>query len=248
MIKLRGNIITWILAGIILFINIPLLIFGFVSGAGAVAPFYFTFGFVPAIFLSEPFAPFSLLSLITYFFLHGGWLHLGLNTAMLLALGTGVERHFGVKWLLLGLAASSLASIFLHLVFYPQSTDPVIGASGGISGLLAIVLVNMMGQDSPKRILTLVLLFVAISAVFGFMGGPGGENIAWVAHIGGFAGGLAVAFILYRSRNSVPRSPAQQRNHRQQASAVVLPFQKKPAQPDSPAGDPAAAQKPDEPN
>ncbi|MBI1326413.1 MAG: rhomboid family intramembrane serine protease [Alphaproteobacteria bacterium] len=226
MIKLRGNKITWILAGSILLLNVALFIWSMVAGEAIIAPIYFRFGFVPAIFLAAPFAPFSLLSLVTYFFLHGGWLHMGLNAAMLLALGTGVERNLGAKWLVLTLIISSLFALLLHLVLYPQSAIPVIGASGGISGLLAVVLVTMMGQNNPKKIATLIALFIAISFVFGMLGGPNGENIAWVAHIGGFAGGLVVAFILYRLQHRGGHRRSSQKQNHAQASGVVLPFRK----------------------
>ena len=57
---------------------------------------YDSFAFVPAK-LTEPtgidiWAP---LSLITYAFLHGGWIHVGMNSLMMLALGAGFEKSMG---------------------------------------------------------------------------------------------------------------------------------------------------------
>lgn len=162
-------------------------------------------GFVPSAF-TAPFnhdaspmqmagiSSLNYLGVFTYIFLHGGWIHLGMNVLMLMAFGAGVERWLGSKRYVALFMACSLIAAVIHLLVNPFSFDPVIGASGGISGLFAAVLVLL--QQSGRLptgkygLLPMILLWVGISILFGTLGGPGGETIAWVAHIGGFLAGF----------------------------------------------------------
>ena len=56
-------------------------------------------GLVPANYTSEPGGDWSSLILapITYQFIHGGWVHLGVNMLTLAAFGAPVERLLGVR-------------------------------------------------------------------------------------------------------------------------------------------------------
>ena len=77
------------------------------------------------------------LTLITSFYLHAGWFHLISNLYFLLIFGRAVERDLGPwKWLLLVFLADQTGN-FLDYLGNPASTLPAIGASGGISGILA---------------------------------------------------------------------------------------------------------------
>ena len=90
------------------------------------------FGFVP----TEAWRYGGLTSL-TSFFLHGGIFHLVSNMYFLLIFGDNVEDFLGRgRWLALVLLAT-LTGDLLHYVGEPHSTIPAIGASGGISGLIA---------------------------------------------------------------------------------------------------------------
>ncbi len=76
------------------------------------------------------------LTLLTSFFLHGGWVHLLGNLYFLILFGGHVERYLGWwRWLGLLLLAT-LTGDLLHIVGDPRGTLPCIGASGGISGLM----------------------------------------------------------------------------------------------------------------
>ena len=84
----------------------------------------------------------------------------------------------------------------------------MIGASGGLSGLFAGVLIHFNDEGrlsfgTPgdwKNLVPVTLLWVGISILFSFMmsGGAVGGSIAWAAHIGGFFGGL---FLFRRFRS-----------------------------------------------
>ena len=92
------------------------------------------FGLVPAAYtggshdlLTQIAAP------ITYQFLHGGWMHLVINMVTLAAFGAPVERMLGVRRFVLFYLSAGIVAGFVQVVLYPDSVDPVIGASGAIS-------------------------------------------------------------------------------------------------------------------
>jgi membrane associated rhomboid family serine protease len=155
-------------------------------------------GFIPGRFTG--FVNFEALALVTPFthmLLHGGWLHLAMNCVMLLAFGSGVERWIGGKKMIAFFVVCGLFGIAAHFALNHQSINPVIGASGGLSGLftLALVMINRMQNNSGggrQKIWPFVLLWIGISVLFGSMGGPGGSEVAWAAHVGGFLGGFVV--------------------------------------------------------
>lgn len=154
--------------------------FGFVAGAYA--------GHAPAPFWSLLVGPF------TYMFLHGNWTHLLMNGAMMMAFGAGCERWLGGRRLLALFILCGLASALIQFLFDPSSTNPVIGASGGLSGLFAAVLIMIQrsGAGAMGRfgIWPFIVIWIGISVIFGMMGAPGGGIIAWPAHIGGFLSGF----------------------------------------------------------
>jgi membrane associated rhomboid family serine protease len=162
-----------------------------------------TFGLVPAAYtgsnsdlLTQIAAP------ITYQFLHGGWLHLGINMVTLAAFGAPVERLLGVRRFVLFYLTSGIVAGFVQVLLYPDSPDPVIGASGAISGVFGGVLMLMRYVGSLPSILPVAGIWIALNVFFGLFGGmpgAGGEQIAWAAHVGGFVYGLlAIRFFAPR--------------------------------------------------
>jgi membrane associated rhomboid family serine protease len=77
------------------------------------------------------------LTLLTSFFLHGGIMHLAGNLYYLLLFGDNVEDYLGRKRFLALVALAAVVGAIAHVAFDPRSNVPVIGASGGISGLVA---------------------------------------------------------------------------------------------------------------
>lgn len=137
----------------------------------------------------------AFLGPFTHMWLHGGWLHFLMNAAMLLAFGTGVERWLGGKRLIMLYILCGVFGVLTHFIFHPFSVIPVIGASGGISGLFAAILVmmhksGMSGSMGRHGIMPFIILWVVISVALGFVSGPGGSTVAWAAHVGGFLGGF----------------------------------------------------------
>jgi membrane associated rhomboid family serine protease len=159
-------------------------------------------------------------SLVTYTFLHGGWLHVGVNAVWLLALGSGVARRLGAaRFLGFYFLCGALAGL-TYVAVQPGSAVPAIGASGAVSGLLgAVIRFIGAGRAAPghrllplgdRRVLILVILWFVVNIAFGrtgLAGLTGGQPIAWEAHIGGFAAGL-ILFGLFDRRPLGGRAPA----------------------------------------
>jgi membrane associated rhomboid family serine protease len=146
----------------------------------------------------------SLASFVTYQFLHGGWVHLGVNMLSLAAFGAPVERLLGVRRFVLFYLSAGIVSALVHVLFFPDSPDPVIGASGAISGVFGAVLMLMRQVGSLSSLLPIAGIWIALNVFFGIFGGTpgaGGESVAWMAHVGGFVYGLAAI------RLFVPRRP-----------------------------------------
>ena len=75
--------------------------------------------------------------LVSHMFLHGGFLHLTVNCLWFLAFGPIVARRYGTAMFLLFFFVCGVAGALTYLAFNWGSPEPVIGASGGISGLMA---------------------------------------------------------------------------------------------------------------
>lgn len=163
----------------------------------------YRFAFVPARYAgTPPFDP-EALTIFTYMFFHGSWLHLMVNIGMLMAFGAGIEKVAGSgRFFALFLACGVLGAV-THFFFFMTSLDPMIGASGGISGLFGGVLRLMPGGNSWRKLFPLILLWVGISVFFGMFGAPGSDQgVAWTTHLGGFAAGLLLLepICLYKNK------------------------------------------------
>jgi membrane associated rhomboid family serine protease len=104
--------------------------------------------------ITEAPTPGALFGLITSQFLHAGWLHLGGNMLYLWIFGNNVEDRFGrIRFLLFYLAGGIVAAL-TQIFTAPDSTGPLIGASGAIAAVLGAYLVLYPGA----RVLSLVFL------------------------------------------------------------------------------------------
>jgi membrane associated rhomboid family serine protease len=164
-----------------------------------------SFAFIPARYtLPGGFGWEAVVSPLTYMLLHASWLHLIVNSTALLAFGAGVERRLGA-WRMLAFAfACGLASAALHFAVYADSMNPVIGASGAISGLFGGVLRILPGRrpgQGLRGLWPIIVVWIGGNIAFGLTGAPGGSgDIAWVAHLGGFFAGLALFGLFDRRR------------------------------------------------
>ena len=137
--------------------------------------------------------------LVSYSFLHGGILHLGVNMLALWMFGRDVERVLGSRRFLLNYLVSVVSAALLQLLvaFASATPYPTVGASGGVFGLLLAY-----GLFFPYRRLLLlfppipmpawlfVSLYAALELVLGVTGTQAG--VAHFAHLGGMLGGYLV--------------------------------------------------------
>jgi membrane associated rhomboid family serine protease len=143
------------------------------------------------------------ITFLTHAFLHGGFLHLAMNTAIFLALGAHLGRAVGGPATVLLFLGSVLggAVAFGLLTVQDQQFIPMVGASGGIFGMLGAMKRwewrFISRNNLPKRrFWTTVLVFAGINVILSLGSGVAGGGIAWEAHLGGFvAGWLAAGFL-----------------------------------------------------
>ena len=175
--------------------------------SGVLQKFIFTWGLIPARFLSDP-AKFWLM-ILTAMFLHGGWFHILSNMWVLFIFGDNVEaRMGGMRYLIFYLLSGTSAALLQSYVL-PTSQVPMIGASGAIAGVLGAYLIlfprSCIASLVPIFFIftivevpaALFLLFWFASQLFsGWMAiqGGGASGIAWWAHVGGFVFGLIMVF------------------------------------------------------
>lgn len=148
------------------------------------------------------------LALFTYAFVHGGPLHLIGNLFFLWVFGDNVEDRMGhVRFLLFFLLASAAGAIG-HWLTVPASPVPLVGASGGISGILAAYLLlfpkvrlwGLLFGRIPIRLPAFLFiggwLVMQVAMLFATLGA--GTGVSWAAHVGGFVAGAALTPLLVR--------------------------------------------------
>lgn len=164
-----------------------------------------TFGFVPSYWTGQDFlSPPALfwLSPVTYMLIHGNLMHLLMNGAMAMAFGAGVEKVMGAKRYIIFFILCGLLSLIPEIIINGASEYPMVGASGALSGLFAAILIILQRSHRLPAgrygIWPIAGLWIGISIFFGLFGsGLAGGPIAWLAHIGGFLGGLALIRLPY---------------------------------------------------
>lgn len=139
---------------------------------------------------------------VTYTFLHGGLLHLGVNMVTLLSLGAAVVRASGrLKFFEIFMGSSIGGAIFY--AFFPGAGVVMVGASGGLFGLAgALIVWEILFRVERRMPLGPVLASVAIltalnGALWLFLEG----QLAWQGHLGGFLVGAALALSGVRARS-----------------------------------------------
>lgn len=191
--------------------------------------------FVPVVFFDDPAARWA--TPLTTAFLHADPIHLATNLFFLAVFGDNVEARIGHLPFLAFYLAAAAASSLIHGLIDPSSTLPMVGASGAISAVLGVYLLWFPRRRVQALIVPLFLpwllvrllariprfylwwlpawVFIGYWAVVQVVeaggvlvaGMPQGGGVAWWAHLGGFAFGLAAAPLLSRLASDVARAP-----------------------------------------
>ena len=163
----------------------------------------------------------------TSMFMHGSWLHIGGNMLFLWIFGNNVEDAFGrIRFLVWYLAAGIVAAgvqTFVTLAFTDPSggSIPNIGASGAIAGVLGayfillptasvltlfiIVFFVFLREIPAVLFLGLWFVFQLWEGGFSILQPQAGGGVAFFAHIGGVAFGLATALLMRKRRPLAPK-------------------------------------------
>jgi membrane associated rhomboid family serine protease len=159
--------------------------------------------------------PAPIVTVVTAMFLHGGFFHLGGNMLYLWIFGDNIEDTLGHGRFLVFYLLSGAAAAAAQAFSSPASHVPMVGASGAISGVLGAYLL-MFPYASVLTLVTFgfFIRFIQIPAVLvlgfwivvqflnGYLShlvraaGEVGGGVAWFAHIGGFAAGMVLLFLL----------------------------------------------------
>ncbi|WP_395377640.1 rhomboid family intramembrane serine protease [Marinicella sp. W31] len=146
--------------------------------------------------------------LILSLFLHGNWLHWGINTLVFFLLSFQLERTMGSNRFMLLFLLSGLAGN-LAAIWFLQDTDSLLmGASGAVSGLIGawlvvyphkkisfIIPIGLYLQKASMPISLIIMMWFAVQLVLQFQTNAA-YDIAWISHITGFAIGLILAWLL----------------------------------------------------
>ena len=209
-------IVNWTLIGLC----VAVFIYQISLSPSALEAFFFQYGVIPAELTNGE----NYLSVLTSMFLHGGFGHLFGNMVFLYVFGDNIEDAMGhvsylLFYVLCGIAAA-LTQVFLN----PDSTIPMIGASGAISGVMGAYIV-LFPQGKVRAIVFYTVMLVpawimigvwfALQLFSGFstLGGPDVGGTAFWAHVGGFVAGTILVW-LFRNKDAVARQNAVREHHR----------------------------------
>jgi len=196
--------------------NILAFLYELQLGPAALKQFIFTWGLIPSRLLADPTNVW--ITIFSAMFLHGGWFHILSNMWVLYIFGDNVEAHLGGMRYLIFYLLSGVAAGLLQTYVLSTSTEPMIGASGAIAGVLGAYLILYPGARIASLvpiffIFTIIevrawfflLFWFALQLFSGWMAiqGGGGSGIAWWAHIGGFLFGLIMVFFFRRNSMSL---------------------------------------------
>ena len=132
--------------------------------------------------------------IVTYMFLHGGFMHILFNMLALWMVGSQLEGEWGTREFAKYYFFTGIGAGITTALIFPNQFFPTVGASGAIYGLLLAY-----GVSYPNRPILLyflfpipakffVIIFGVIELFMGFTGTRSG--IAHFAHLGGILFGL----------------------------------------------------------
>ncbi len=156
------------------------------------------------------------LTFVTSFFVHAGIMHLVGNLYFLVLFGRHVEDYIGsVRWLIL-VAVAAVVGDFVHIIGNVHSSLPLIGASGGISGVIAFYALEfphaklgiLFRYFVLLRWITMpawvaFLLWVGLQILGSYSQVEGTSDVASLAHLGGVGAGF-VFWVVWRKIGSKP--------------------------------------------
>ena len=166
------------------------------GGEAGLTRLFETFGVIPADLMAALRAgnvlSLPVLTLITYQFLHGGWLHIGANMLYLWIFGNNVEDRLGRPGFLLfylagGIIAALAAVLGAYAILFPRAR------------VLTIVFLVVFFQLTEVPSIIVLGLWFVLQVIDGLASLGVDEvagGVAIFAHIAGFVAGMLVGFLV----------------------------------------------------
>lgn len=150
------------------------------------------FAFIPRLALREPW------TVITYMFLHGGFMHLLFNMLGIFFFGPRVEQRLGSRRFITMYLIAGVAGAIAQSAFSPNSV--MVGASAGVFGIMMAYAIFwprdqvLIWGVLPVEVRVLVIFTTIFAIASGATGA--GRGIAHYAHLGGYAGAYLYLLVL----------------------------------------------------
>jgi rhomboid family protein len=147
----------------------------------------------------------NYFTLLSSMFLHGGWFHLIGNMMFLWVFGNNIEDSMGHVKFALFYVITGVAAALAQMVVNPDSTIPMVGASGAVSGVLGgyillypharvytFVFLGFYATTVQLKAWVMLGYWIALQILGGLptLAGADRGGVAFFAHIGGFVAGL----------------------------------------------------------
>ena len=149
-------------------------------------------------------------AVVVSMFLHGGLLHLAGNLWFLWVFGNNIEDRLGSLRFTVFYVAGGVVATIGHVVAQPNSTVPVVGASGAIAAIMGAYLIWY--PRAPVLSLIPPIFVVTISARWFLCGWfflqfltNRDSGVAWIAHVVGFVYGVVVALAVRKHPKTAAR-------------------------------------------
>ncbi len=134
---------------------------------------------------------FFIWQVVTYLFLHGGFLHVIFNLFALWMFGSDLERLWGPRQFLFYFFLTGIGAGLFDVLLQPSSLTITIGNSGAVYGVLLAY--GLLFPDRPIFLWLIIPIkakwFVVIMGLIEFFSSPG-SGVDHVAHLGGMLCGF----------------------------------------------------------
>jgi len=192
--------VTYFIIGLNIFVFIYQ--YFIIQGAQLSRDFIYTYALIPA----NP----TILTIFSSMFMHGGFTHIIFNMWFLWIFGDNIESVLGHKKYLLFYFLCGIGAGLSQIQIDPESTIPMVGASGAIAGVLGAYLFRF--PRATVHVLVILIVFITfirvpamivigfwflsnLTAGIGTLGIEQTGGTAWFAHIGGFISGVLFNYL-----------------------------------------------------
>lgn len=146
---------------------------------------------VGALGLNSATFPQDWWTAVTYMFVHGGLMHVGLNMFMLWMFGPRLEASLGTRSFLYFYLWCGIGGAVFHLLFAGEGM--VVGASGAVVGVVLAYALRWPNDELyifgivPMKARWLAIWMIAwnVAMALAEVTGVSSGNIAWTTHVGG---------------------------------------------------------------